>query len=231
MLILGIAGGTGSGKTTVAKAITKQLGHQTIKIIHQDSYYLDQSNIPFDIRIKTNYDHPNAMDMDLLKEHIRNLRKGNPIEKPIYDFKTHTRVREAEHIDPVDVLIIEGIFALQDKELRELLNIKIYVETDADIRFIRRLRRDILERGRTLESVIQQYKEIVRPMHLQFVEPTKQFADIIIPEGGFNKVAIDILVKTIQEYIRRKTKEKYLASSEKQKTTIAIDKQEAIVPL
>ncbi len=207
MLTLGIAGGTGSGKTTVAKAIAKQLGQQSIKIIHQDSYYLDQSDVPFDVRVKTNYDHPNAMDIMLLKKHIRKLRDGFPIEKPIYDFKIHTRVPETEHVDPVDVLIIEGIFALQDPELRELLDIKIYVETDADIRFIRRLKRDILERGRSLESVIQQYKEIVRTMHLQFVEPSKQFADIIIPEGGYNKVAIDILVKTIREYVRQKSKE------------------------
>ena len=205
MLILGIAGGTGSGKTTVAKAIAKQLGDQSVKIIHQDSYYLDQSDVPFDIRVKTNYDHPSEMDMDLLKKHIQQLQAGIPIEKPIYDFKIYTRGHNTEHINPVDVLIIEGIFALQDPELREMLNIKIYVETDADIRFIRRLKRDILERGRSLESVIQQYKEIVRPMHLQFVETSKQFADIIIPEGGFNKVAIDILVRTIREYIRQKT--------------------------
>lgn len=216
MLTLGIAGGTGSGKTTVAKAIAKQLGHQTIKIIHQDSYYLDQTDVPFDVRVKTNYDHPSAMDMALLKEHIRKLRKGLPIEKPIYDFKIHTRVPETEPVDPVDVLIIEGIFALQDPELRELLDIKIYVETDADIRFIRRLKRDIMDRGRSLESVIQQYKEIVRAMHLQFVEPSKQFADIIIPEGGYNKVAIDILVKTIREYIRQKSKGTELSIGEPQ---------------
>jgi len=203
MLILGIAGGTGSGKTTVAKAVAKQLSGQKIKILHQDSYYLDQSHLPLDKRQKINYDHPSAMDLGLLRDHISLLKSGMPIEKPIYDFKIHSRVSETEHIDPVDVLIIEGIFALQDQELRELENIKIYVETDADIRFIRRLSRDIQERGRTVESVIQQYRDVVRPMHLQFVEPTKQYADIIIPEGGHNKVAISVLANTIREYIRR----------------------------
>lgn len=203
MLILGIAGGTGSGKTTVAKSISKQLGHQKIKILHQDSYYLDQSHLPFEQRQKTNYDHPSAMDIPLLKKHISDLKSGIPIDKPIYDFKTHSRASETEHIEPVDILIIEGIFALQDPELREIEDIKIYVETDADIRVLRRLRRDIQERGRTVESVIMQYKDIVRPMHLQFVEPTKQYADIIIPEGGHNKVAINIMVNTLREYVRR----------------------------
>jgi uridine kinase len=203
MLILGIAGGTGSGKTTVAKAISKQVGSQRVRIIHQDSYYLDQSHLPLEKREKINYDHPSALDMNLLKTHIKMLKQGEAIEKPIYDFKIHSRIKETEHIDPMDVLIIEGIFALQDAELREMLNIKIYVETDADIRFIRRLHRDIQERGRTVESVITQYRDIVRVMHMQFVEPTKQYADLIIPEGGQNKVAINVMVNTLREYIRR----------------------------
>jgi uridine kinase len=203
MLILGIAGGTGSGKTTVAKAISKQVGSQGVQIIHQDSYYLDQSHLPLEKREKINYDHPSALDMNLLKEHIKTLKNRQPIEKPIYDFKIHSRITETEHIEPMDVLIIEGIFALQDNELRDMMNIKIYVETDADIRFIRRLNRDIQERGRTVESVIAQYRDIVRIMHLQFVEPTKQYADLIIPEGGQNKVAINVMVNTLREYIRR----------------------------
>jgi uridine kinase len=206
MLIIGIAGGTGSGKTTVAKAIIRELKDERITIIHQDSYYCDQSRLPFEDRIKTNYDHPDAIDKRLLIRHLRELLSGRPIEKPVYDFKTHTRAADTERINPGDVVIVEGIFALEDPELRLLMKIKIYVETDADIRFIRRLRRDIAERGRTVESVIEQYKNIVRPMHLQFVEPTKRFADIIIPEGGFNKVAIDLMVTSIREYQRKKNK-------------------------
>jgi uridine kinase len=204
MLIIGIAGGTGSGKTTVAKAITRELRDERISIIHEDSYYRDQSHLPFEERIKTNYDHPNAIDKPLLIQHLRNLLAGHPIEKPIYDFKNHTRAEKTERIIPGDVVIIEGILALEDPELRDLMKIKIYVETDADIRFIRRLRRDINERGRTADSVIEQYKNVVRPMHMQFVEPSKRFADVIIPEGGFNKVAIGLMVTAIREYQRKK---------------------------
>ncbi|MDI6784929.1 MAG: uridine kinase [bacterium] len=206
MLIIGIAGGTGSGKTTVAKAISRELRDERITIIHQDSYYRDQSHLPFDDRVKANYDHPDSIDKRLLIQHLRELLANRPIEKPVYDFKTHTRAQQTERIEPGDVVIIEGIFTLEDPELRQLMKIKIYVETDADIRFIRRLRRDITERGRTVESVIGQYKGIVRPMHLQFVEPTKRFADIIIPEGGFNKVAIELIVTAIREYQRKKNK-------------------------
>jgi uridine kinase len=204
MLIIGIAGGTGSGKTTVAKAIGRELRDERISIIHEDSYYRDQSHLPFEERIKTNYDHPNAIDKPLLIRHLKELLSGQPIEKPVYDFKNHTRDEKTERITPGDVVIIEGILALEDPELRDLMRIKIYVETDADIRFIRRLRRDINERGRTAESVIEQYKNVVRPMHMQFVEPSKRFADVIIPEGGFNKVAIGLIVTAIREYQRKK---------------------------
>jgi len=209
MLIIGIAGGTGSGKTTVAKAIVRELKDERISIIHQDSYYRDQSHLPLEERIKTNYDHPDAIDKQLLIQHLRELLVGRAIEKPIYDFKNHTRAAQPERIIPGDVVIIEGIFTLEDPELRNLMKIKLYVETDADIRYIRRLRRDINERGRSVDSVIDQYKGIVRPMHLQFVEPSKRFADIIIPEGGFNKVAIDLIVTAIREYQRKKIKGSY----------------------
>lgn len=204
MLIIGIAGGTGSGKTTVAKAIVRELRGERITIIHQDSYYRNQTHLPFEERIKTNYDHPDAIDKPLLTHHIRELLVGRAVEKPVYDFKMHTRASETERIKPGDVVIIEGIFALEDPELRQLMKIKIYVETDADIRFIRRLRRDISERGRSVDSVIDQYKGVVRPMHMQFVEPTKRFADVIIPEGGFNRVAIELIVTAIREYQRKK---------------------------
>lgn len=206
MLIIAIAGGTGSGKTTVAKAIIRELKDERITIIHEDSYYRDQSELPFEERIKTNYDHPEAIDKQLLINHIQELLAGRAIEKPVYDFKIHTRSPQTERIEPGDGLIIEGIFALEDLELRKLADIKIYVETDADIRFIRRLHRDIHERNRSVESVIDQYKNVVRPMHMQFVEPTKRFADIIIPEGGFNKVAINLIVTAIREYQRSKIK-------------------------
>ncbi|MCX7919844.1 MAG: uridine kinase [bacterium] len=207
MLIIGIAGGTGSGKTTVAKAIVRELKDERITIIHQDAYYRDQTHLPLEERMKINYDHPDAIDKPLLIHHLRTLLAGQPIEKPIYDFKTHTRSPKTERIIPGDVIIIEGIFALEDPELRELMKIKIYVETDADIRFIRRLRRDINERGRTVESVIEQYKNVVRPMHLQFVEPSKRYADIIIPEGGHNRVAIDLIATKIREYQQKRKKE------------------------
>lgn len=205
MLVIAIAGGTGSGKTTVAKAIIRELADERITLISMDSYYRDQSHLPLSERVKTNYDHPDAIDKDLLIAHIQDLLAGKPIEKPVYCFKTHTRLKETERVEPGDVLIIEGIFALEDERIRKLTDIKIYVETDADIRFIRRLKRDIFERNRTLESVIEQYQNVVRHMHFQFVEPTKHYADIIIPEGGYNKVAIELIVTAIREYQRRKT--------------------------
>lgn len=207
MLVIAIAGGTGSGKTTVAKAIIRELADERITLISMDSYYRDQSHLPLSERIKTNYDHPDAIDKDLLISHIQDLLAGKPIEKPVYCFKTHTRLKETERVEPGDVLIIEGIFALEDERIRNLTDIKIYVETDADIRFIRRLKRDIFERNRTLESVIEQYQNVVRHMHFQFVEPTKHYADIIIPEGGYNKVAIELIVTAIREYQRRKAKQ------------------------
>ncbi|MGB9749506.1 MAG: uridine kinase [Caldisericia bacterium] len=199
--LIGISGGTGSGKTTVALNIKEKIGEE-ILILDMDSYYKDHSNITFDERLKINYDHPDAFDIPLLKEHIQNLIDGKEIKKPIYSFVEYVRLKEYEIIKPQRIIILEGIFALFYEELRNLMDIKIYVDTDPDIRLIRRILRDTKERGRTLDSVIKQYTEVVRPMHIQFVEPTKRFADIIIPEGGFNIVAVDIVVSKVRELFK-----------------------------
>ena len=201
IMFIGIAGGTGSGKTTVAYNIKEKIGEE-ILILDMDSYYKDNSHIPFEERLKINYDHPDAFDIPLLKSHIEALLKGESVKKPIYSFVEYTRLKDFEEIKPKRIIILEGIFALFFEEIRKLMDIKIYVDTDADIRLIRRLLRDIKERGRTIDSVIKQYTEVVRPMHIQFVEPTKRFADIIIPEGGFNVVAVDIVVSRIKEFFR-----------------------------
>ncbi|BDG36885.1 uridine kinase [Parageobacillus sp. VR-IP] len=204
-VVIGVAGGSGSGKTSVAKAIYEHFGDRSILVLEQDFYYKDQSHLPFAERLKTNYDHPLAFDNDLLIEHIHKLLQYEPIEKPVYDYKLHTRSNKVIHVEPKDVIILEGILVLEDERLRNLMDIKVYVDTDADIRIIRRLLRDIKERGRTLESVIEQYVSVVRPMHNQFVEPTKRYADIIVPEGGQNHVAIDLLVTKIRTILEQKS--------------------------
>ncbi len=199
-LLIGITGGTGSGKSTVAKAIYRNFKKESISIIMQDSYYKDQSELTYEERTKTNYDHPHAFDTDLLIRHLNSLIRGEAIEIPIYDFTIHNRKKETLREEPKDIIIVEGILILEDERLRDLFDIKIYVDTDADLRILRRLTRDIRDRGRTLESVIDQYLTVVRPMHLQFIEPTKRYADLIVPEGGKNRVAIDILVSTIRQH-------------------------------
>lgn len=203
-ILLGICGGTGSGKSTVAKSIFESLPKTNIAIIEQDAYYRDQSNLSYEERIKTNYDHPLAFDTDLLIEHLKALLNNETIEKPEYNFSTHTRETETTTIEPKDIIILEGIMILEDERLRDLMDIKIFVDTDADIRVIRRITRDIQERGRTLDSVIHQYTKTVKPAHEQFIEPTKKYADIIIPEGGYNKVAIDIMTSKVQSIIYEK---------------------------
>ena len=200
-ILIGITGGTGSGKSTVAKSIYRNFKKESISIIMQDSYYKDQSDMTFEERTKTNYDHPHAFDTPLLIKHLETMLKGQAIEMPIYDFTIHNRKKETLREEPKDIIIVEGILILEDKRLRDLFDIKIYVDTDADIRILRRLTRDIRDRGRTLESVVDQYLGVVRPMHLQFIEPTKRYADLIIPEGGKNQVAIDILVSTIKQHL------------------------------
>ena len=200
---IGITGGTGSGKSTIAREIYKQFDGTCIAMLEQDSYYKDQSNLSFEDRIKTNYDHPDAFDTALLVEHLNLLLEGRAIEKPIYDFEIHNRMQQTVLVQPKEIIIVEGILVLQEKILRDMLDIKIYVDTDADVRFIRRLVRDINERGRTTESVINQYLNVVKPMHEQFTEPTKRHADIIIPEGGHNKVAIDIITSNIRQTLQK----------------------------
>ena len=199
-IFIGITGGTGSGKSTIAKEIYRQFGEDCIAMIEQDSYYKDQSHLSMEDRVKTNYDHPNAFDNNLLVSHLESLLNGHSIQKPSYDFSIH-RIEDTTKVEPKEIVIVEGILILEDPRIRELLDIKIYVDTDADVRIIRRMVRDINERGRTMESVINQYLNVVKPMHNQFTEPTKKFADIIIPEGGHNKVAIDIIVAKIKEVL------------------------------
>jgi len=205
-LLIGITGGTGSGKSTVTREIVNSLPKESITIIEQDAYYKDQSNLTYEERVKTNYDHPDAFDTKLLVRHLNMLLNGQAIEKPIYDFSIHNRKKETVRIEPRDIIILEGIMILQEVEIRDILDIKVYVDTDADVRIIRRIVRDMNERGRTLESVINQYLNVVKPMHLQFVEPTKRYADIIIPEGGYNKVAVDILVTKVLSILNSNSK-------------------------
>lgn len=200
-LLIGITGGTGSGKSTVSKAICESLPKKNILIIEQDAYYKDQSHLSLDERINTNYDHPFAFDTELLIRHLKMLIDNKPIDKPIYDFTVHNRKKNTLRLEPTDVIVLEGILVLDSPELRKLLDIKIFVDTDADVRLIRRITRDMRERGRTLESVIKQYIEVVKPMHNEFIEPTKRYADIIIPEGGYNKVAIDIMVTKVKSIL------------------------------
>ncbi|ELK45537.1 uridine kinase [Halobacillus sp. ACCC02827] len=203
-VVIGVAGGTGSGKTSVTKSIIQRFTDKTLLMLEQDYYYKDQSHLPFEERLETNYDHPLAFDNDLLIEQLEQLIDQKPVEKPVYDYTRHTRSEETIHVDPKEVIIVEGILVLEDERLRDMMDIKVFVDTDADVRIIRRMMRDINERGRTLDSVIDQYINVVRPMHLQFVEPTKRYADIIIPEGGQNHVAIDLMATKIQTVLYEK---------------------------
>jgi len=201
-ILIGLAGGSGSGKTLVAQTLLQRIDSRKFAIIEQDSYYKDLADIPMTERNKRNFDHPDSFDWDLMKIQMHDLLKGNRVEIPIYDYTNHTRSDETEAIDHPLIVVLEGILVLADPDLREMMDIKAYVDTDDDIRFIRRLQRDIAERGRSMESVVQQYMRSVRPMHQQFVEPTKRYADIIIPEGGHNKVAIDLLSTKVRALLR-----------------------------
>lgn len=199
--IIGICGGSGSGKSTVTKKLIDLIGKGNVSVIEQDSYYKDQSNLAFEERVKTNYDHPLAFDNDLLFEHLKKLKEGREIEKPIYDFSLHNRKKEKEKVFPKPIIILEGILIFNEVNLIDIMDIKVFVDTDADVRIIRRIKRDMHERGRSLDSVIDQYMATVRPSHLQFVEPSKRYADIIIPEGGENEVAIDLLYQKIKSLV------------------------------
>lgn len=200
-VVIGIAGGTGSGKTTVTNVILDRVGAEKIALLPHDAYYKDLNHLPLDRRPQINFDHPNSLDTPLLIEHIQALKRGDAIQLPIYDFKHHTRTVNTIRVEPQPVILVDGILIFAEPDLRKLFDIKIYVDTDSDIRFIRRLQRDIAERGRTSESVIQQYLSTVRPMHLEFVEPSKRYADIIIPEGGLNTVAMDMVVARIENML------------------------------
>jgi len=195
---VGVAGGTGSGKTTLVEALMERIGVERVVLLPHDAYYRDLSTLPLEERSRVNFDHPDSLETELLVTQLRQLRAGKPIAMPQYNFVTHTRRPERVTVEPRPVILVEGILIFADRGLRALLDIKLYVDTDADVRFIRRLQRDIKDRGRRMESVIEQYLATVRPMHLEFVEPSKRYADLIIPEGGFNVVALDMIVARIE---------------------------------
>ena len=203
-ILIGIAGGTGSGKTSVARALANHFGNGEVALIEQDSYYNDLAHLPLDERALINFDHPNSLDFELLKSDLQKLIQGESVDIPIYDYAAHSRSKNSLHVKDPHIIILEGILALFDEGLRQMMDIKIFVDTADDIRIIRRIKRDTSKRGRSLESVIQQYYNTVRPMHIQFVEPTKRFADIIVPEGGHNKVAIDLLKTKIQSVLNQR---------------------------
>jgi uridine kinase len=203
MLIIGIAGGTGSGKTTVVKKLMKLLPENQVVILPQDSYYRDSSDKPLEERLEMNFDHPDSIEWELLVEHLRNLKSGKSIKQPIYSYLTCTRSTETIPINPCRVVIVEGILVLTSPELREMLDLKIFVDADADDRLIRVINRDIIERGRSVNKVMERYEQTVKPMHVQFIEPTKRYADIIVPQGGNNEIAIDILRKFILDFLKK----------------------------
>ncbi len=202
-LIIGVAGGSGSGKSTVVRRIMEALGDTDVTVLEHDRYYRDHPELRLEERAALNYDHPNALDTDLLVEHVRALKEGRAVELPVYDFALHARKPETTPMRPGAAIIVEGILIFTDKTLRSLMDVKVFVDTDADTRFIRRLERDIAERGRTAASVIDQYLNTVKPMHLEFVEPSKRYADLIIPEGGYNQVAVDMLLTLIRSLASR----------------------------
>jgi uridine kinase len=201
-LVIGIAGGSGSGKTTVAQVILQRVGPDRISFLQHDAYYKDLNGLPPVQRAEVNFDHPNSLESELLIQHIKQLKDGQPVEVPIYDFSTHSRTERTYTVQARSVILVEGILLFAEPALRELFEVKIFVDTDSDLRFIRRLQRDISERGRTTDTVIHQYMTTVRPMHLEFVEPSKRYADVIIPEGGFNAAALDMVVARIETMLR-----------------------------
>jgi uridine kinase len=197
-LVIGIAGGTGSGKTTIARAVVSSLPEDRVATIEYDAYYRDRPDLADEARAQLNFDHPDSLESELLVTHLRALKEGRGVDVPIYDFKTHRRRQEIHRVEPKPVIVVEGILVFVEPAIRELLDIKVFVDTDADIRIFRRIRRDMEQRGRTFDSVRQQYYDTVRPMHVQFVEPSKRWADLIIPEGGNNRVALDLIVAKLK---------------------------------
>ncbi len=200
-IVVGVAGGSGSGKTTVVQALVEGAAPESVSLIHHDAYYRNFSGLPMEDREKINFDHPESLETELLVEHLQGLLRGDTVEVPEYDFTTHTRREETRQVEPTKVIIVDGILVLADARLRDLMDIKLYVDADPDVRFIRRLRRDMAERERSLHSVIRQYEDSVRPMHLEFVEPSKRYADIIIPRGGLNRVAVDMVVTKVRQIV------------------------------
>ena len=203
-LIIGIAGGTGSGKTTVARKVAEALDAASVAFIDMDAYYRNFAHLPLEERRRINWDHPETVDMDLLVSQLERLANGDSVEKPIYDFVSHTRSARTELVPPVDVVVVDGILLFVEERLRELCDVKVFVEADADIRLIRRIQRDIADRGRPLDEILDQYVNTVRPMHLQFVEPSKRWADVIVPRGGHNSVAIEMIVAKIQRQLEQR---------------------------
>jgi len=201
-IVIGVAGGTGSGKTTVVRTIVEALGPEDVTVIAHDAYYLDRSDVPPDRRLEINYDHPDALETTLLVEHLETLRAGKPVDIPVYDFAAHVRRPETTAARPRRIIILDGILILAERRLRDLMDIRVFVDTDADIRFIRRLLRDTRQRARTVEAVVQQYLDTVQPMHLEFVEPSRRHAHLIIPEGGQNQVAVDMLITKIRSVLQ-----------------------------
>lgn len=201
MIIIGIAGGTGSGKTTVVRKIVNSLAPGEVVLLPQDSYYKDSSHVPAELRQQINFDHPDAFDWPLLLQHIQMLKEGKSIEQPVYHYQTSSRLAETIHVEPRPVIIIEGILALCDPDLRNMMDLKIFVDADPDERLIRIIQRDVVERGRTAEAVMERYTRVLKPMHQQFIEPTKRYADLIIPEGGSNEIAIHILKMYIEKHL------------------------------
>ena len=202
-LVIGIAGGTGSGKTTVANVILNRVGKQRIAYLPHDAYYRDLHDLPYEQRAAINFDHPNSLESELMTAHILRLKEWEAVDIPVYDFSIHTRTDKTIHVEPRPVILVEGILIFAEPELRKLFDVKIFVDTDADIRFIRRLERDITERGRTTDMVVNQYMATVRPMHLEFVEPSKRYAHVIIPEGGLNEVAMDMIIARIEALLQK----------------------------
>lgn len=203
-ILIGIAGGSGSGKTLVARTIVRDLGSSRVAILDQDSYYRDLDDIPLADRDLRNFDHPDAFDNELLKQHVRDLLEGKTIEQPIYDYTRHSRLKETNSVGDHAVIVLEGILIFVDEELRDLMDIKVFIDADPDVRLLRRIERDIKERGRAIETILRQYQATVRPMHLQFVEPSKRYADLIVPEGGYNRVAIDLMKVKIKDLLRER---------------------------
>jgi uridine kinase len=203
-IVIGVAGGTGSGKTTVANEILQQVGAEHLAYIPHDAYYRELGLLTKEERAKVNFDHPDSLETKLLIEHLKALKRGQSVEVPIYDFTTHTRTGRTRRVEPAPVVLVEGILIFVEPELRELFDVKLYVDTDADVRFIRRLQRDVQERGRSVESVCEQYLSTVRTMHMEFVEPSKRHADVIIPEGGFNRVAIAMVAARLRNMLEQR---------------------------